>query len=29
VVGYQVRLAYYRPWIEQVLAAEGDRLPAN
>jgi hypothetical protein len=28
-LSYQTRLSYYRPWIEQVLAAEGDRLPAD
>jgi len=27
LVSYQTRLSWYRPWIEQVLAAAGDRLP--
>jgi hypothetical protein len=27
VINHSSRLAYYRPWIEQVLAAAGDRLP--
>jgi hypothetical protein len=27
VINHASRLAYYRPWIEQVLAAAGDRLP--
>jgi hypothetical protein len=29
LTNYQTRLAWYRPWIEQVLAAAGDRLPEN
>jgi hypothetical protein len=29
VINHSSRLAYYRPWIEQVLAAAGDRLPGD
>ena len=29
VINHASRLAYYRPWIEQVLAAAGDRLPED